>query len=408
MKRILLGFLAVFLAFAVFSSAEVVSVGSALRIENVSLHSPYPAEPGKYVDVSLSVQNPLDQALYGTECELKPEYPFSLDANENAYRSIGTLSSKTSVILRYKVRVAIDAVEGNNVLKIKCRTATTDWTVGEYKIYVQTSDPVVSVEAVSTTPGQFEQGKTGTIDLTLKNLANAYLRDVSVKIDMALSSIPFAPIDSTSEKRISLISPQDVFNVQFKVATLPGADSDIFKIPLEVSYLDSLGKRYVRNYTVSLTVGGKPDIGVGMESTNIIHEGMRGTVVVKIVNKGLIDVKFLNVRLLPSNDYTIISSDNDYVGKVNSDDTETSDFIVYLNSGLKDVVAIPVEVTYRDANNNVYTQKESIPLRLYSPEEIKKLQLEQQSGPSILLIAGVLVVAGYVFYRVFLHKKRLR
>ena len=51
---------------------------------------------------------------------LEPEYPFSLDLNENATRLVKTLGGIDNTVIDYKIRVAAGVVGGENELKLKC------------------------------------------------------------------------------------------------------------------------------------------------------------------------------------------------------------------------------------------------------------------------------------------------
>ena len=53
-----------------------------------------------------------------------------------------------------------------------------------------------------------------------------------------------------------------------------------------------------------------------------------GNMVVQIVNKGTMDIKFAKVILEKGDGYVILSNPRVYVGEVESDDIETIDFVV--------------------------------------------------------------------------------
>ena len=74
-----------------------------------------------------------------------------------------------------------------------------------------------------------------------------------------------------------------------------------------------------------------PEVSVILDKTDITQKKMTGTVTLKVINKGLSDIKFLNVILKTSDNYEILStSDTTYVGNLQSDDYQSVDYIISL------------------------------------------------------------------------------
>ena len=68
-----------------------VEYNNYLHIASIK-YEPYPAEPGKYFDLWIKIQNSgIDKA--DVKFKLIPKFPFSLDANEIAERNIAGLSA---------------------------------------------------------------------------------------------------------------------------------------------------------------------------------------------------------------------------------------------------------------------------------------------------------------------------
>ena len=108
----------------------IVGINSASAIEMNITHSsssiaqvkslkyePYPVNPGEYFDMWISVtflRNPRME----TNFELLASYPFSLDSNESAKKTYPASSMSSSILLKYKVRVDKNAVEGTNQITL--------------------------------------------------------------------------------------------------------------------------------------------------------------------------------------------------------------------------------------------------------------------------------------------------
>jgi hypothetical protein len=127
-------------------------------------------------------------------------------------------------------------------------------------------------------------------------------------------------------------------------------------------------------------------------------------VIIKFINKGLIDIKFLNAKLLPSDDYEIINSNEVYIGNVDSDDYETAEFRLHVKQATTDSkVALPLVLEYRDANNNMYKKEVSVDLILFSAE---KLGVAEKKGTTTIILAVIIIVVGYFVYRKWEKKRK--
>src|SRR3989344_185348 len=96
-------FVAALLPQGVLAAASSQGLGATLGISGLQ-YLPNPAVPGQYLDVYFNVQNSKAQNDAVT-CELRPEYPFSVDANEKVVREIGFLGTGQNFVLKFKVRV---------------------------------------------------------------------------------------------------------------------------------------------------------------------------------------------------------------------------------------------------------------------------------------------------------------
>ncbi len=144
-KSIKLSLLVIVLLFAdiVFATSmetdySVTYESSSGQIRLVNLrYEPYPVNPGEYFNIWIKVQKSASFSVKEATFELVPEYPFSLDSNEDALRSYGELTTEP-IVLKYKVRVNKDAVEGINELNLKYNTdgGKDSWMVASFDIEV--------------------------------------------------------------------------------------------------------------------------------------------------------------------------------------------------------------------------------------------------------------------------------
>lgn len=383
-------------------------------IISITMQDPDPVEPGKEVEVSFKIENNGTTAS-NVIFEILPEYPFSLVSGESASRSIGTIGTsqdgKQSVIVRYKVKVAQDAADGNHEIKVRYKSEGFDtWVIIEkLNIKVQSHDAIIAVDKFVAEPSVVAPGSKTKLTILLKNYAASLLKDVKIVLDLGKSgddATPFSPLGSANEKVLSYIEPQSSKSIEFELIVDPDAASKSYKIPISIRYSDALNKNYSKSNIITVIVGGEPDVYVGIDSTNIYKAGSAGEVTVKIVNKGLPNMKFVNVKLSKSEKYRIISPAEIYIGNIDSDDYETADFKLYIEKTSEKKAILPFTVEYKDANNKDYKNVLNLELPLYSSSEAKKLGLVKGNGKFNWIILVVLAVAGFFGYRIWKKRRK--
>jgi len=384
-----------------------------LRI-SITIQDPDPVEPGKDVEVSFKIENN-GTIANGVVFEIMSEYPFSLLPNENLQKYLGTISTsqdgKQSVIVRYNLRVAQNAVDGNHEIKVRYKSEGFDsWiSIEKLNIKVQSHDAIMAVEKFITEPAVVAPGSKTKLTLMLRNYATSLLKDIKISLDLGKSGdevTPFSPLGSTNEKVISVIEPQSSIPLEFDLLVDPDAVSKSYKIPFNIRYSDVVNKNYSKTNIVTVIVGGQPDISVGIDSTTIYSSDSIGEVTIKIVNKGLPDMKFVNVHLDKRDNYKIVSPTEVYLGNIDSDDYETADFNIFVKKTSEKKVILPLTIEYKDANNKDYKNTINLELPLYSSSEAKKLGLIKRNGKLKWIVMIVVIVALLFGYRVWKKRKK--
>lgn len=390
-------------------------------------YDPFPVGPGEYFEVWMKIGNEGDGDISDFAFELMPGFPFIIDGSETATRHFGKLLGNSMVLVRYKVRVSPDAVTGDTPLKYRYRFAESDlvWEEGQEDIRIQTREGMLDIRSVETLPLMIEPGKEGDVTITLKNLGSSVLRDVSVFLDLTMSTvaknpstlaptavlldtyynaIPLVPIGSSTEKRIDYIKPGEEVDIVYHVSAFPDAKAKTYKVPVLIVYQDELSKNYTKANIIGLTIGSEPDLSVFIVDNKIYGKSATGDVSVKLVNKGITDIKFMNVILNPSEDYEIISSDTVYVGSLDSDDYENADFKLYVKDLEKgDMLKLPLTVEYEDANGIDYKKDIVLEMKAYS---LAQRGMSSNSKAWMVVILVVLMVAGWFIYKRWEKKKK--
>ena len=412
-NRIIAVSLCILILFAVSLNAATQSTQRPVETSQIEVtlinQEPDPAEPGNYVDVRFKLDNNGSEEARNVEVEILPEYPFSLDPGRKALRIAGTLQSRqrgdVGVIVKYRLRVNKDAIEGENEIRIRYRIDKGIWVEPEeFFIDVQTNDAILSVDSVSIDNEFFEPGSSGILRIGVVNEADSLIKDIKARLD--LGNMPFVPLGSTNEKSVYQIDAKKAHEFSFELLAKPEAESGVYQVPLRISYSDELNKGYIKNGTIGLIVGAKPDLSITLDESDIYESNKAGEIVVKVVNKGLTNIKFVNIELIGTDKYRVISNNEVYLGNIDSDDFETAEFELYVESTREKEIILLLILEYKDANNNNYKDEVKLKLRLYSGTEAKKFGLKESNGFVGILIVAFIVVAGVLYYRKRMIKKK--
>jgi LPXTG-motif cell wall-anchored protein len=384
--------------------------GSNVQVTLIS-QEPDPVNPGEIVDLRFKIENLGSTPTGDLMFEILPQYPFSVYKG-SAIQKVGSLQGlqrdDEGVILLYKIKVDEEAVEREETIDIRFKEDKigASWElIEDFPVRIRTRDIVISVESILSNPDPIPPGKEASVSLKIKNNADSLVRDLVIKLDTSATTVPFAPVKSTTEKSLYQLDAGKTTTVSFNLIAEPDADGDIYKIPLNISYADETGTTYSKEDVISLKVASKPDILATIDSTGIYSKKKSGEIVIKIVNRGLTNIKLLTAKLESSDDFEVLSQEEVYIGNIDSDDYETVDFTLDIKSK-EEVVTLPLELTYMDATNKDFKQNKDIELRVFSKSDAQKVgMVEKRSIGFTIIILIVAVGLGIYFWR--RRKKKL-
>ena len=179
--------------------------------------------------------------------------------------------------------------------------------------------------------------------------------------------------------------------ISFDLVTLPNAESQIYKVPIEISYNGTK-----KTSLISLEVNSKANIDVILDNTDLVKINDKGEVTLKFINNGLAHVKFLKVTLERNSQYDIISSNSIYVGEVNTDDFQSEEFTIIPRTQNPQLM---FTLDYRDTNNNQFIENKIVSLNIYSQEEAQRLGLVKRSFNWLFIGLIILIVILIFLFR---------
>ncbi len=396
------------LAFTIGRLTNQTTLISSIKIENESYYTPYPAEPGQYVDLWIRVSRGMGESgAKDVVCKINPKFPFSLSSGEPAERNIGALDAGQLVLLKYRLKVDPNAVEGNNEIDFSCQARDKeDWSSTTFKIYVQTHDAILMISQIKSNPSSLLPGENGTITISLKNFADSSIKDISVSLNLSNLTLPIAPFNDVNERRVKTLDKDGELELQFAIQTSPSASVDVYKIPIIVSYSDNLGMDYSKMYYTAIAIQPKPKLFFALESTALFKNGTKGRVTASIANKGLSEIKFITVKVLDGNSYSILSSNEKYVGNLDPDESSSADFDLFAHTSNKQV-DILFEINYVDAFGKEHTENKTLIIPLYSSEDAVSMGLEKPKEMNgWLLASGVIILLFLIWQGIKLLRKK--
>lgn len=406
--------------------SPMIPSGVDLKVSFMS-QDPDPAGPGETLELRWKIENNGSTKAEDVIFEIQPEFPFSLEPTASARKNIGSLNARQSddnaVTLYYRLQVAPDALPGDEEISLRYSYdgGSTWMTVDPFDVRIASHTTTLSVESITVTPERLKPGERAIIVMTLKNNADEVLKDIKVKLNfisiveggttLQYTELPFAPVGSSNEMAVAQISPGKTADVTFAIVVSGDANSEVYKVPLLITYLDKAENEYSTDETTNflgLVVDSEPEYKLALKDTEVYTASSTGDVVLSLSNVGSSEIKYLSMELLDGEHYDVISPPMTYVGNLESDDFETAEYTLNVDRKAKAVVPLAIRLTYKDSYNKAFEKTETVSLPLYTKSRAKSLGLVAggSSKFTTLIILAVLGGAGYWFFKLRKRKKR--
>lgn len=261
---------------------------------------------------------------------------------------------------------------------------------------------VLRVENISTP--RLAPGQQGALKVTLKNNGDYPVTDTRIRLILPNQ---LQLIDDVNEVRIAEIKKSEKKNIEFKIIALPNSEEGIYNANLTANYVThfgvnsfNVGQNSADSYNFGIIVRSDPSLFVQIDSSTIYSEKKLGNIILKFVNNGTSNIKFLTVDLQSSEDYEIITDSKSYIGDLDSDDYQTITYKIKIN-GKNEETIFPVKITFRDSINNIYLQTFNLNFKIRNGAEIG------ESNNRSLWIIFILAIITFIFV-IFGYKKYLR
>lgn len=172
----------------VYTIVMLISISFVIAIDvTVNDYDPRPAEAGKAVNVWFKVDNPTNDPEQGVTIEIIPKDGLKLTQGEESKKNIGTLPSKKSEIVQFRLIVDDDAFEGAHVIQALIRKAgetsplkrdlTIEVTDKDFK------DISLSVGDIESDPSRIKPDDNNVkLEVTIQNLGDGRAQGVKAEL----------------------------------------------------------------------------------------------------------------------------------------------------------------------------------------------------------------------------------
>jgi len=370
-----------------------ISGSAVLQIQELK-YNPYPAEAGKYVDLWIKIENVGTEEAKDVTCILLPEYPFSLNPNENATRHIGKLPGTEDVILQYKLRVDSDAVEGWNEMKIKCQTENSDsWVIHEFDIYVESKIPEFAIGSITSEPTKlFPDSKENKLFIEIQNIGTGDAELVSSELVLPRGIVPSESYSNIAN--LGTIKEGESKTAEYYIDIDENTTPGNYKAKLIIKYNFNNNRKKYKNQTLDVDIVVKPLPLFEIENVNIIpdklSQGDRATLRLTIKNVGFEEAKSVSVKIYKQSDQPFDFDEKyDYIGNLEPNQTGevVFRFNVDDNADLKTYL-LKAEIRYL-IDDDVKIIEKQIPLRVETEKKDSKLFFLGALFIAFVILSGV-------------------
>lgn len=392
---------------SIFTAPVSASTTSANLKVTIVETNPYPAKIGEYLDLTVQVENVGRDRAENVDIEIVPEYPFSLDSQENAVQNIGSLAPGKFASKEFHLFIDKNAQKGVRSIDIRARTDKDDpWNEESFDIRIGTetfdSKGTVELAEIVSSPEVFMPGDRGTITVTLNNTATSPTVTIGEEDFDTNARIQAAVLRPLSDGvtvldapygEMGLIGPGDSIKLTFNVMVSEDANEGTHNLELAVE-----GNSFDYNSRKNIPLEVDPSNVKVIPSKPLTLVNGKATIEFDVANTH--PNGFNSVSIKPEAEGVNFYPVEYFIGPMDPDELFTIKFDAVANSSLenKGKTSEPMNLSLSASYSNGINKHEN----LVSNLRIQQVE-ENQESSSGLIIAGILVVAlaaaGILIYR---------
>ena len=178
--------------------------------------------------------------------------------------------------------------------------------------------------------------------------------------------------------------------MQFDLSAAGTAAPGIYKVPVGISYLDSLGERFTRMSILTLVVGSKPDLDLRVAAPDLFKKGTTQDVSIELLNVGAEEARSVVAQLLVPKRVKVLSSPTTFVESLAANAKATLTYTIHVPEVFAAATSdLELQLRFSDTQNHEYTEEKHTLLRLYLAGdpigeltgEVPRLQIGLEKSP---------------------------
>jgi hypothetical protein len=350
------------------------------------------------VSVPVKVENFASGETEDVSIKLVPEYPFSLDAEENALQNFGMLPPGRSAIYEYRLYVDDDARIGTAEFDVLYRASEdASWQKETFEIKVGSatfeSKGTVELEAMTLEPEVLMPGDEGTIGFTLTNTAQASTVEIDGETFDTYARVQSATLTGTDLISVAsnpyegkgVLGPGESLTLSYNIEVSDSIEDGTYFLDLSM-----IGNSYSfnNNWMVPVVVDSS-SVRVIPSKPLILHDG-EGNLEFDVANVHPNALSAVSVRL--EADGADFLPQEYFVGTMESDEL----FTIEIDAEAEDLLTTePVNMTMSVSYRNGLNEHEEI---IGTRELAFEHSPESNGSTTLTLVLLVAVIGGVALY----------
>ncbi len=297
MKKIYLIFGIIFFALSAF----------AVNVKVLD-YDPLPAKAGEYVDVFLSVENNQEATTKNIQIELIPKDSLRLSFGQEAVKDLGLIFGNKSSVVKYRLEVTADAVDGENFFEVLVKEQDERDTSFDLSIDVENKLPNIELGSVDSEPQKLLPDTDDVkLLITILNIGDGLAENLKTTLELP-NELEFA--DSFSNQGlIGNLQSNSSKEISFLINIPKGTKAGNYKAKLIAEYTleNSSNGSFVEKellFDISIKPVPKIDIISIQTTPQILSAGDRGAKLKLVLqNNGEADAESVRVKIFQKSEH---------------------------------------------------------------------------------------------------------
>lgn len=397
-----------FLAFLIL----LLPISGSAETNKFSITQVFPEElsPSDVSTVQISLKNIGNRSAYHVVAELLVEEledkQIPIKVKGNAKKSLGkpetyAVSKGEEITVQYEFWVEKDAEP--TVYHIPLRIMWRDDFGGEelekseilyFGVRVSEAKRAeVDILNITTFPAKLRPGEEGLIEIELKNIGDATVQSLNVRL---LTEYPIIPLSSDLEEYITQMEPSERVTVSFNIAVDGSAEDYTFcNIPLILEYEDKFGS-YVKNTTLGVEIKGEPRVLIQeiIVEPSKLTTNTEGLFMITLINVGTESANDVKIKMSGGED--LLTEEYKFIGEITPGDSQTATFGVSVSKDAKiGEHGLTIGISYEDRRGESYSESRIYVLTIFPAEPLISIEYIYAFIVILcLLIIGYVIIAG--------------